>query len=152
MNREDLLKMRNDKDRLFILKTLNEKQKNFREEWERLNKMPLILSSDHQSMEVIHLKKGLNDYCELAFSNAIEKGFHDEYRSFGESIALIHSELSEALEADRVGNEENRKEELADVFIRLADLCGSLDIDLEQEVEKKMEKNKNRPRLHGKRY
>jgi NTP pyrophosphatase (non-canonical NTP hydrolase) len=110
------------------------------------------MSYQERIMEVLNMKKGLNDYCELAFSNAVEKGFHDEYRSFGESIALIHSELSEALEADRVGNEENRKEELADVFIRLADLCGSLDVDLDQEVEKKMEKNKNRPRLHGKRY
>lgn len=41
--------------------------------------------------------------------NAIDKGFHDldefgnSTRNFGESIALIHSELSEALEAHRDG-------------------------------------------------
>lgn len=45
---------------------------------------------------------------------------------------------------------DNFKEELADTFIRLADLCSSLDIDLEQEVEKKMHANEKRPWRHGK--
>lgn len=44
----------------------------------------------------------------------------------------------------------NFKEELADVFIRLADLSASLDIDLEHEVMKKMQTNEGRPWRHGK--
>ncbi len=33
--------------------------------------------------------------------NNVEKGFYDEPKNTGEMIALMHSELSEALEADR---------------------------------------------------
>lgn len=44
----------------------------------------------------------------------------------------------------------NFKEELADIFIRLADLASSLDIDLEEEVMKKMQTNEGRPWRHGK--
>lgn len=45
---------------------------------------------------------------------------------------------------------ENFEEELADAFIRLADLAGSLGIDLHREVAAKMAKNELRPRKHGK--
>jgi len=43
-------------------------------------------------------------------------------------------------------------EELADVFIRLADLCAGLEIDIESAILAKMEKNKSRPKMHGKQY
>ena len=36
--------------------------------------------------------------------NAVDKGFWDNERNDGETIALMHSELSEALEALRGGN------------------------------------------------
>ena len=62
------------------------------------------------------------------------------------------SELSEALEALRHNDRDNFKEELADVAIRLADLCGGLNIDLETEIKKKMEKNKTRGYKHGKAF
>jgi NTP pyrophosphatase (non-canonical NTP hydrolase) len=42
--------------------------------------------------------------------------------------------------------------EIADTFIRLADLCGGLNIDIEKFIEMKMEYNKGREKLHGKRY
>lgn len=41
---------------------------------------------------------------EKAYANAKSKGFHDEEHPTGVRIALIHSELSEALEADRDNN------------------------------------------------
>lgn len=87
-----------------------------------------------------------------AHSNAKEKGFWDQPREFGTMIALIHSELSEALEGHRKNDMANVAEELADVAIRLGDLCGGLGIDLESAILAKMDKNKARPRLHGKEY
>ena len=94
----------------------------------------------------------ITDYINRAYENARAKGFHDKPREFGTSIALIHSELSEMLEAHRKGDWQNVHEEAADVFIRLCDLCGEYDIDLENEVLRKMAINEGRPIRHGKRY
>src|SRR5690606_31764717 len=62
----------------------------------------------------------------------------EELFNFNNAIAtrlmLIVSELSEALEALRHEDKESFAEELADVAIRLADLCGGLNIDLETEI------------------
>lgn len=64
-------------------------------------------------------------------------------------LMLIVGEVAEAQEGLRHNDIDNFKEELADVAIRLADLCGGLDIDLELEIAKKMDKNRNRPYKHG---
>ena len=47
---------------------------------------------------------GINELVKQAHDNAVSKGWWEEDRSFGEIIALIHSELSEALEDYREGN------------------------------------------------
>lgn len=93
--------------------------------------------------------KTINDLCNAAYETAVSKGWHDEERETGTLLALIHSEVSEALEADRKGDADNFSEELADVCIRIFDLCGSRNIDLEGAIEKKMEKNKLRDYKHG---
>lgn len=64
-------------------------------------------------------------------------------------LALIHSEVSEACEALRTGDKENFAEEMADIVIRVADICGNLGIDLEKELLRKMRKNKDREVMHG---
>ena len=94
----------------------------------------------------------ISDYINKAHGNAKNKGFWDKPREFGTLIALIHSELSEALEADRKGDKDNIAEELADTCIRIFDLCGGYGIDLESAIQAKMAVNEGRARLHGKQY
>lgn len=91
----------------------------------------------------------INTLCKNAYETAKSKGWHDEPRETGTLLALIHSEVSEALEADRRGDHENFAEELADILIRVFDLCGAKDIDLEKAVIIKMERNKGRSYKHG---
>lgn len=67
----------------------------------------------------------------------------------GEKIALMHSELSEVLEALRDGDRDQEEEELADVVIRLLDYSHARGFSMDQAVQKKMAKNRDRPRLHG---
>ncbi len=73
-------------------------------------------------------------------------------RNDGELIALMHSELSEALEDLRHGNDKHVGSELADCVIRVMDFCEARGIDLEQEMLKKIKKNKKRPYKHGKKF
>ena len=91
----------------------------------------------------------INALCKDAYETAVSKGWHDEERETGTLLALIHSEVSEALEADRKGDEENFAEELADVCIRIFDLCGLKNIDLEDAIFLKMNRNKGRSYKHG---
>lgn len=64
-------------------------------------------------------------------------------------LALIHSEASEALEAFRKNDPINFAEELADVLIRVLDCAEGLGIDMDEEVERKLEKNRQRSYRHG---
>src|SRR5438874_4056667 len=77
--------------------------------------------------------------------NAKDHGFWSaETRNVGEMIALIHSELSEALEAHRkLGTEclsetippfSNFTEELADAVIRIMDLATGLNLALAEAI------------------
>ena len=64
-------------------------------------------------------------------------------------LALMHSEVSEALEGFRAGDRENVAEEMADVVIRVLDFTGGLGIDLDKEIADKMAKNRKRGYRHG---
>jgi len=71
-------------------------------------------------------------------------------------LALVHSEVSETLEAMRKQmGEEKIVEELVDIFIRLMDFyegaknCGWVKSSFEEIYDKKMSINKERPKMHG---
>lgn len=70
----------------------------------------------------------INDFVQQCHENAKNKGFWDKTRETGTLVALIHSEVTEALDA---GTCAEFCEELADICIRIGDLCGGLKIDLE---------------------
>ena len=94
--------------------------------------------------------RSLNELSRLCHRIAVEKGFWDDKRNIGEALMLIVTELAEAMEAHRIQDEANFREEIADSFIRLLDLCGGLGIDIEEEIYKKSLRNKQRPYKHGK--
>jgi len=98
-------------------------------------------------------EKTLKGFITVCHEIAKEKGWWDKERSDGELIALMHSELSEALEAMRNhGPKDDIAEELADCCIRIFDYCGEKGIDLEDALSKKIEVNKNRPYRHNKKF
>lgn len=76
-------------------------------------------------------------------------GWFDTDRSFGDDIALLHSEVSEAFEGYRNNNWSNVEEEMADIFIRLLDTCYRHGIPLYQRFEEKCVKNAERGYKHG---
>lgn len=107
----------------------------------------------------------LNELRDRAYRNACEHGFHEEDHSVNHSKCLIVSELMEAVEADRkccradweafekyegrISFTENFErhikdtveDELSDACIRIFDLAGYKDIDLEFECGKTAEFN-----------
>lgn len=65
-------------------------------------------------------------------------------------LALIASEIGEAVSAIQHGKDQDLEEELADVVIRVMDLCGFLGFDLGGALLDKMRNNRRRPYMHGK--
>lgn len=124
----------------------------------------------------------INALIRQAHDIAVKNGFYEyenEIKNIGnrnisEMLMLIVSELAEAQEALRrnkfnpyLPEYTNKKlnivkfkkytkdtfeDEIADTFIRLADLCGYLNIDIEKFIIAKIEYNKTREKKHGKKF
>lgn len=129
----------------------------------------------------------LNELAKQIHENAKSKGFYNGEKNTGELLCLIHSEVSEALEADRKKLYTNVSEiklkgladknygtsfyddeifkdffttcvkntfedELADVVIRVLDMCAYRGIDIESHIKAKMRYNSSRKFMHGKSY
>jgi NTP pyrophosphatase (non-canonical NTP hydrolase) len=88
---------------------------------------------------------------------AQDHGWWEEERSFGTLLALVHSEISEALEAGRRGNPADDhipdftgvEAELADAVIRIMDLAEAADLDVAGALIAKARYNEGRSFRHG---
>lgn len=121
----------------------------------------------------------LNEACKEQHQMVIAKGFVRQ--PIATDLMLIVSELGEACEAERKNRhaemehyeramsnpptpdnfkqacfeglvKDTFEDEIADTFLRLMDLCGAMNIDIEKHIRLKAEYNLTRPTKHGKAY
>ena len=120
--------------------------------------LDLVLEEPMKANEII-TEYGLDALAAVLHETAIEKGFWDgEYThdKVGNKLALVHSEVTEVLEAIRKSHgSEKVVEEMADVIIRLLDIYAAMRNEeavihsLDEILNKKININKERQRLHG---
>ena len=102
---------------------------------------------------------GIDALAATLHQTAVEKGFWDgeiTHDKIGNKLALVHSEVTEVLEAIRKSKgSEAIVEEMADIVIRLLDLYAAMrdenmiEDSFDSILDKKLNINKDRPRLHG---
>lgn len=97
--------------------------------------------------------KNLNDYRDECHATSTEAGWWNDFNNhtIAAKLCLVHSEVSEAMEGlrknsmdDHLPHRKMVEVELADALIRIFDIAGKLDLDLEGAYNEKREYNKNR--------
>ena len=106
--------------------------------------MRTLLNDADLSEQELLAYRGLDAALDLAHSTAVNAGWYKNpvtgetvKRNFGEVVALMHSELSEALEANRKGlmddklpDRRGEEVEFADCIIRLFDTARAMGLDI----------------------
>ena len=111
------------------------------------------------------MSKTIRELQREVHETAVEHGWWDDFGPGAAprlaKLALVHSEISEAVEEvrdgtlhlsyppDGSGKPEGMVVELADAVIRIMDLCEALGLDLQDAIDFKHEYNKTRPYRHG---
>jgi hypothetical protein len=123
-------------------------------------------------MAIINYAGAINDLAEDVFKISEGKGFWgiDDVSDFAIvpiKLALINDEVCEALRVHREEYDDSGEdfstymtemqeidftEELADIVIRTLDLAAGLDLNIGDAIINKIEKNRDRPNKHNKRY
>ena len=113
------------------------------------------------------LANNINEVSNICHRLAVDAGWHDKPREVGTMLALIHSEVSEALEGfrkdlndDHLTHRKMAEVELADAVIRIFDLAGSQGFDIVSAMMEKLlyntrradAKPENRAKKHGKKF
>ena len=112
-----------------------------------------------------HLALALSQAADDVYDVNVANGWFEDDRRFGEDVALLHSEVSEMLEAYRdhgledatgqpaevggLAKPEGVGSEAADILVRLLDTCKRHKIDLGYEFERKLAFNATRGHKHG---
>jgi len=122
------------------------------------------LSDDlRDQIAALDFARSFSDLAECAYRVAQSRGWDDSQLSFGDQIAHLHAELSEAFDAfyksgfsdsyshgeGSMRKPEGVRAELADVLIRLAHVSYSRDLDLGAKVVEKLGYNATRSFRHG---
>lgn len=116
------------------------------------------MNTNHMNASEQKAYEGLREAQRIAHQTATDAGWYANpstgepvTRNFGEVVALMHSELSEALEADRKGlkddklpHRDGREVEFADCIIRILDTAAALGLDVAGAVIEKNRFNRER--------
>ena len=100
-----------------------------------------------------------NPLAKEAYKQAFDNGFYDygnvadDVKIILAKLLLINGEVAEATEVLRKDQGIERfHEELADIMIRLLDLMGYTQMDVDTVVAQKMDYNKSRPYRHNRSF